>query len=152
MPNEDRVDCDTMTQFEIHSRLLLDAFRLGRFSFCHVLLHKNAVVPWFILVPETQAVDLLDLPDGLRATALDEAGRVSSFIKQDLGYPRINFAAIGNVVPQLHLHVVGRKPGDSCWPAPVWGNLLASREYSDADVRQFTDSLVDHAGLTAAVP
>jgi diadenosine tetraphosphate (Ap4A) HIT family hydrolase len=103
-----------MTLFEIHSRLLLDAFRLGRFSFCHVLLHKNAVVPWFILVPETQVVDLLDLPDGLRAAALDEASRVSSFIKQDLKYPKINFAAISNVMPQLHLHMIGRKPDDSC--------------------------------------
>lgn len=48
---------------------------------------------------------------------------VSTFITEDLGCPRVNVASIGNLVPQLHLHVVGRRPGDACWPKPVWGNL-----------------------------
>jgi len=112
-----------MAEFQLHHQLLLDSHRLGRFHLCHLLLHKNAALPWFILVPETNVTDLLDLPDELRATALSEANRVSTFIKRDLNYPKVNFAAIGNVVPQLHLHVVGRNPNDSCWPAPVWGHL-----------------------------
>lgn len=138
-----------MRQFEIHSQLLLDSHRLGRFFFCHVLLHRNAVIPWFILVPETDVIDLLDLPDELRGTALHEASRVSKFVKDHFACPKINFAAIGNIVPQLHLHVVGRRPDDPCWPAPVWGNVHESREYSSTEVRQITSELADTAGLTA---
>ena len=135
-----------MTEFEIHPQLLLDTHRLGRLPLCHLLLHKNGVLPWFILVPETNVTDLLDLTDDLRATALREASRVSGFIKQHLDYPKINFAAIGNVVPQLHLHVVGRKPADPCWPAPVWGNLTVKREYAVPEVSRLKESLQVYLG------
>ena len=140
-----------MSEFQIHHQLLFDTHRLGRFEFSHLLLHKNAAVPWFILVPETSATDLLDLPAGLRAPVIDEAGRVSSFIKNNLDYPKVNFAAIGNIVPQLHLHIVGRKPDDPCWPAPVWGNLKETGEYSSARIGEITKMLVEFHGLDAAL-
>ncbi len=130
-----------MAQFEIHRRLLIDSHCLGRMPRCHILLHKNASLPWFILVPETDAVDLLDLPDDVRHTAMHEAAAISGFIKKALGYPKVNFAAIGNFVPQLHLHIVGRRPGDPCWPAPVWGNLTETREYSAAELRKTSEQL-----------
>lgn len=130
-----------MAPFEIHPQLLRDAYRLGKFRLCHLLLHKNAVLPWFILVPETEIADLLDLPDDLRAIAIHEAARISEIIKQELGYPKVNFAGIGNVVPQLHLHVVGRRPDDPSWPAPVWGNLRETREYSAAELHHITQLL-----------
>ena len=93
------------------------------------------------MVPETDAADLLDLPEDLRNSAVNEAAFVSDFIKGTLGYPKINFARIGNVVPQLHLHVVGRRPDDPCWPVPVWGNLHQMRKYSTPELRRFTDLL-----------
>ena len=65
-------------------------------------------------------MDLFDLPQQQKSEATNEAGIISQFIKHHLGSPKVNFAAIGNVVPQLHLHVVGRRPDDACWPAPVW--------------------------------
>ena len=144
-----RTDQD-MTVFQIHPELLASCHRLGSFNLCHVLLHRNAMLPWFILVPECDVYDLLDLPEALRNGAMKEAAIVSEFIKRHLAYPKVNFAAIGNVVPQLHLHVVGRKPGDPCWPASVWGNLRETREYSSAEFRQIIDSLVRHAELTVA--
>jgi diadenosine tetraphosphate (Ap4A) HIT family hydrolase len=128
-----------MSVFEIHPQLLADCHRLGRLQLCHVLLNKNASLPWFILVPETTVADLLDLPETQRTAALNDAAVIARFIKRHLGHIKINFAAIGNVVPQLHLHVVGRSPDDPCWPAPVWGNLVESRQYSDqrlADLRE----------------
>jgi diadenosine tetraphosphate (Ap4A) HIT family hydrolase len=64
-----------------------------------------------------------------------------------LGWPKVNFAAIGNLVPQLHLHVVGRRPDDPCWPAPVWGNLTASREYSATDLARMIAQLTERCGL-----
>ena len=136
-----------MTPFEIHPQLLADCHRLGRFDFCHVLLNRNAAVPWFILVPETAMMDLLDLPTQQRSGALNEARLVSQFVKQELGYPKVNFAAIGNVVPQLHLHVVGRRPDDPCWPAPVWGHLNVHLEYSAARLAELTDALVRRCSL-----
>jgi diadenosine tetraphosphate (Ap4A) HIT family hydrolase len=137
-----------MAAFEIHPQLLADCHRLGRFPFCHVLLHKNAVVPWFILVPQTDVTDLLDLPETLRSTTMTEAALVSEFVKKTLGRPKVNFAAIGNVVPQLHLQVVGRRPEDPCWPAPVWGNLTGSREYSATDLARMIALLTEQCGLT----
>ena len=111
------------------------------------MLHKNALLPWFILVPHTTVTDLLDLPEERRNAALSEVAQVADLIKKLLGCPKINFAAIGNVVPQLHLHVVGRKPDDPCWPAPVWGHLTESREYSASQVNEIRALLVRHCAL-----
>ena len=135
-----------MAGFVIHRQLLIDAYHLGRLSLCHVLLHRNASLPWFILVPETRITDFLDLTGDLRSTALSEASRISGFVKQYFEYPRINFPAIGNVVAQLHLHVVGRKPGDPCWPAPVWGHLRETREYPAVEVLRLREKLQVYLG------
>jgi diadenosine tetraphosphate (Ap4A) HIT family hydrolase len=132
-----------MAQFKVHQQLLLDTHYLGKFLRSHVLLHKNAVLPWFILVPETNIADLLDLPDDVRGTTMREATVISGFIKT-LGYTKVNFASIGNVVPQLHLRIVGRKPGDPCWPAPVWGHLRETRDYSS--LCQLTERLQHYLG------
>ena len=112
-----------MPSIKLHPQLVKDCHVLGRFELCYVLLHKNSVLPWFILVPETEVPDLLDLAEAERNLAMAECANVSGFIKKSLGYPKINFGAIGNVVPQLHLHVIGRKPDDPCWPNPVWGEF-----------------------------
>ncbi len=130
-----------MNHFVIHSQLLADCHRLGRLALCHVLLHKNAAVPWFILVPEVESEDLLGLPQEQRNAALAEAALVARFITHNLGWAKINFAAIGNVVPQLHLHIVGRKPGDACWPAPVWGHLVSGPEYSPPQIAEIIAKL-----------
>lgn len=134
-----------MDQFVIHPQLLLDTHYLGKFSSAHVLLHKNAVLPWFILVPETEVADLLDLPENLRRTAIDEAAVISAFVKETFGCAKINFASIGNVVPQLHLHIVGRTANDPCWPAPVWGNLRETRDYSHAEIGVIIEALRRYA-------
>jgi diadenosine tetraphosphate (Ap4A) HIT family hydrolase len=136
-----------MARFQIHPQLLLDCHSIGKFVLCHLLLHKNGALPWFILVPETDTCDLLDLPAKLRATAMREAVAVSGFVKNILHYPKTNFASIGNLVPQLHLHVVGRKPGDPCWPAPVWGHLSDGPKYSAARLEEITSLLAQHCAL-----
>jgi len=136
-----------MSRFEIHPQLLADCHHLGAFTLCHVLLNKNGVLPWFILVPQTETTDLLELPDQQRMTAMHEAAAIAQLIKRHFGYGKINFAAIGNVVPQLHLHVVGRKPEDPCWPAPVWGNLTESTEYSAERIEAIRELLVRDCSL-----
>lgn len=117
--------------------------------FCHLLLHRNALLPWFILVPPTAVTDLFELAETERQAALSEAALVAGLIKNFLDHAKINFAAIGNVVPQLHLHVVGRRPDDPCWPAPVWGHLTESREYSTERLAEIRALLIRYCGLRA---
>ena len=139
-----------MSHFEIHPQLLHDCHLLGRLRLCHFLLHKNASVPWLILVPETaQSGDLLDLPERVRNAAMDEAAIAARFIKNEFVVSKINFAAIGNVVSQLHLHVVGRRADDPCWPAPVWGNLIEADDYSATRIAALKATLAQNHSLKA---
>ena len=67
---------------------------------------------------------------------------MAHYLKDSLAYPRVNVGALGLVVPQLHLHVVGRREGDACWPAPVWGALQASpSRYSDEEIMRIGNAL-----------
>jgi diadenosine tetraphosphate (Ap4A) HIT family hydrolase len=105
-------------------------------------------VPWLILVPETASSgDLLDLPGHVRNAAMEEAAIVARFIKNEFAVSKINFAAIGNIVPQLHLHVVGRTADDPCWPAPIWGNLAEGDGYSAARIASLTATLTQNHSL-----
>jgi diadenosine tetraphosphate (Ap4A) HIT family hydrolase len=123
-----------MSDFALHPQLLEDCHLLGRLPHSHLLLHRNASLPWFILVPETALGNLLDLPDEQRNGVLTDCKRVSDYLTLSLGYSKINVAWIGNLVPQLHIHVIGRNPSDPCWPKPVWGHLETVRIYSPREV------------------
>jgi diadenosine tetraphosphate (Ap4A) HIT family hydrolase len=127
--------------FEIHPQLLADCHLLGRLPGCHLLLHRNAALPWFILVPETERTDVLDLPAAQRNFILAECAQVAEFIKRRWQLPKVNFGAIGNVVPQMHLHVIGRSPGDPCWPKPVWGNLAVNEAYPEQELGSIVQAL-----------
>lgn len=130
--------------FKIHKQLLSDTHYLGKLSACHLLLHKNALVPWFILVPEVTESDLLDVPVVERERILNECAEISGWIKQYFDLSKINFAAIGNLVPQLHLHIIGRNEIDACWPKPVWGNLGSSKNYTREEIESIKRQLVSN--------
>lgn len=134
---------------DIPEQLISDCHHLGRLPACEVLLNRNASLPWFILVPETRLSDVLDLPDEHRQAVLDECAAVSAFIKQVLGFDKVNFAGLGNVVPAMHLHIIGRRADDACWPQPVWGNLPQGEAYSAQQLLEWQDGLVKMAGMTA---
>jgi diadenosine tetraphosphate (Ap4A) HIT family hydrolase len=87
-----------------------------------------------ILVPETTLPNLLDLPIAQRDAVLADCKRVSDYLTAVLGCPKVNVAWIGNLVPQLHVHVIGRSPADPCWPKPVWGHLETVREYDPSRI------------------
>lgn len=116
---------------------------MGQLSHCQLLLHKNAAVLWFILVPDTEVTDLLELPPQQAQAVLEECRQVARYIKQQAGYPKINFGAIGNLVPQLHLHVIGRRPDDPCWPQPVWGHLKTQGRYTDRDIAAIKTAVLE---------
>lgn len=138
-----------MDEKDIHPQLLDDCHHLGYLPQSAVLLNRNALLPWFILVPDTRLTDVLDLPDHHRNAVLEECAAVSAFIKQVLGYGKVNFAGLGNVVPQMHLHIIGRSSEDGCWPQPVWGNLSDSAEYTLEQLQEWQSELVKMVGMTA---
>ena len=110
-------------------------------QYCQVLLHKNALVPWFILVPEVSCIDLLEVPATQRNRIMGECAVIARFIKHHFHSAKINFAAIGNLVPQLHLHIIGRSVTDACWPKPVWGNLGSSLTYTATETKMICKEL-----------
>ena len=132
-----------MTEFEIHPQLLEDCHRIGRFSLSHVLLHRNAGLPWLILVPEVPANvrELFELDAASRQALDEEIDTVARYLKSSLGAQKINVAALGNLVPQLHVHVVGRHPGDPCWPGVVWGNLPHGPAWTPGQLGEITDAI-----------
>lgn len=139
-----------MEQANIPEQLLADCHYLGTLPTAQLLLHRNATLPWFILVPETQLSDVLDLPDEHRQAVLADCAAVSAFIKQVLGFSKVNFAGLGNVVPAMHLHIIGRHSQDPCWPQPVWGNLPSGETYAPQQLREWQAGLVRMIGLVAA--
>ena len=134
---------------DIHDQLLQDCHLLGRLEAGMLLLHRNAELPWFILVPDTSLADVLDLPEPERQAVVDACAAVSGFIKQQLGYDKVNFAGLGNVVPQMHLHIIGRSSNDACWPQPVWGNLATESAYEEDTLAQWREQLTSALGLEA---
>lgn len=135
---------------DIHSQLIADCHYMGALSACDVLLHRNAAVPWFILVPDSQLADVLDLPQAQGSAVMSECAAISAFIKGELGYTKVNFAGLGNVVPQMHLHIIGRSTADACWPLPVWGALPQGEIYKPDVIQQWQELLVASSALQPA--
>jgi diadenosine tetraphosphate (Ap4A) HIT family hydrolase len=135
-----------MTTLELHPRLRQDCLHLGAQSATPLLFHRNAAVPWFILVPETDRDNLLDLPIQQRDAVLNDCKRVSDYLTGSLGCAKVNIAWIGNLVPQLHVHVIGRSPDDPCWPMPVWGHVKDGETYTAEQIEVLKSALLINAG------
>jgi diadenosine tetraphosphate (Ap4A) HIT family hydrolase len=111
-----------MTAFALHETLAADTVEAVRWPLCRVLLMNDSRYPWLILVPaRADKTEIHDLDTADQAVLMTEIDRASRALT-DLYTPhKINVAAIGNIVPQLHIHVVARFRTDDAWPAPVWG-------------------------------
>ena len=109
--------------FALHPRLYADCHHLVALGLSELLLHRNASVPWLLLVPRVEQTELCDLTHAQRAALDAEIDAACALLRHEFSVTKLNVAAIGNLVPQLHVHVVGRREGDACWPDPVWGHL-----------------------------
>ena len=108
--------------FALDERHTRDTFAVGDLPLSRVLLMNAARWPWLILVPRREGlVELTDLEASDRARLIEEAALAAGFLKAHAQADKINVGALGNVVRQLHLHVVARLVGDAAWPGPVWG-------------------------------
>ena len=108
--------------FALDPQLERDTAMVGDLPLSRVLLVNDAGFPWLIAVPRhAGAVEIFDLGEAERAQLMSELALLAQFLRDLTGCHKINIAAIGNVVSQLHFHVVARRRDDPLWPRPVWG-------------------------------
>ncbi len=119
--------------FELDSRLAADSVLIADGPLSQIRLMNDARFPWVVLVPRvTGASEWIDLDGNQQRLLLAEINQVSQHLKQKPGVTKLNIGALGNIVPQLHVHVVGRHPEDAAWPGPVWGSGSAQRFDAEA--------------------
>jgi len=112
--------------FDLHPQLAKDCVPLGRLDLSRLLLMNDANYPWFILVPERAGIrELHELADADRRQLWEESALLARTLMQGFGAHKLNIAALGNQVPQLHVHHIVRYTHDPAWPKPVWGALPA---------------------------
>ena len=137
--------------FQLHPQLAKDCHAMGRLGLCSLLLMDDSRYPWFILVPERHDIsELYQLEEPDRRLLWEESAQLSRALVQGFAPDKLNIAALGNQVPQLHVHHVVRYRHDAAWPAPVWGKSPPTPYYG-AEVeklRQLMRNLLG-AGLHA---
>lgn len=126
-----------MAQFHLHPQLSADTFDVMRLLLCRVLLMNDTTYPWLILVPERDAVrEVHELTPGDQQQLMAEITLATRCLQRLVKADKMNVAALGNMVPQLHVHVIARFETDAAWPGPVWGKQPA-KPYADADAAKF---------------
>jgi len=133
-----------MKNFQLDSRLASDCIQLG---FLHdyvdkdervslLLLMNKAELPWFVIVPmNVDVIDIDELPEQKQLQMLQEVNALSAFLKRHFHVDKINFASIGNIVTQMHFHLVARNEKDIEWPGVVWGTK-AEKKYTQDEVEK----------------
>ncbi len=125
----------------LHARLQQDCLVVGRFPLCYLLLMRDANYPWFILVPDRDGVtEIFQLAEADQLQLARESARLAEVLAGQFRADKLNIAAIGNLVPQLHVHHVVRYRSDAAWPAPVWGAVPA-RPYTEPELSAVLDTL-----------
>lgn len=133
--------------FDLHPRLAADTLPIGDLPLCRVLLLNDRRFAWLVLVPRREkAVEVHDLQPEDRAALIEEIATVSVALKNFSGAEKINIGALGNIVSQLHVHVVARSSADPAWPGPVWG-FGAAVGYEAAAAQDLTAKLTKILGV-----
>ncbi|WP_413991596.1 HIT family protein [Labrys okinawensis] len=119
--------------FTLHPQILKDSIGIGDLPLSHVRLMNDSTHPWLLLMPKRADVsEIIDLDDADRVQLMAEIAQVCQVLKALTGCDKLNVASLGNLVPQLHVHVIARFRGDAAWPKPVWGQLPAVAYSMDA--------------------
>jgi diadenosine tetraphosphate (Ap4A) HIT family hydrolase len=133
--------------WSLHPQLERDTVLVGELAPSRILAMNDSNYPWLVLVPRRAGiVEIIDLDEPTRTALMAEIAQVSAALKSLTRCDKLNVAAIGNMVPQLHVHVVARRKDDPAWPRPVWGAVPA-RPYAAADVEAFVAGLRNAIGL-----
>jgi len=142
--------------FKLDPRLVQDTILIGNFPLSNVLLMDDARYPWVILVPRvTGLTEVFQLNDKQQLQLMNESNFVAGKLKVLVQADKMNVAALGNVVSQLHIHHIARFTDDETWPAPVWGKGSAVQYGEDERTavcqqltQLFSDLLQDNDGIT----
>ena len=127
--------------FELHTQLEQDCEQLGRFALCRLLLMRDANYPWCVLVPERARVtEIYQLSEADQWQLMRESATLAETMAKLFAADKMNVAALGNIVPQLHIHHIARRRDDPAWPAPVWGKLPA-RSYAEQELTETAAAL-----------
>ncbi|MBP0049654.1 HIT domain-containing protein [Marinobacterium sp. AK62] len=128
-------------EFELDPRLVTDTIAIGDFPLCRLLLMNDSQYPWFILVPRRAGVtEIYHLPASEQQQLIQEASELSETLADLFQARKMNVATLGNMVPQLHMHVIARRESDPAWPGPVWGKVPAV-PYTDEALAQVRGKL-----------
>jgi diadenosine tetraphosphate (Ap4A) HIT family hydrolase len=118
---------ESQLTFSLHPQLAADTVPVGDLPLSRVLLANDANYPWLILVPRLPALsEIIDLEQNAQVQLLAEIDAASNALKDLTACDKLNIAALGNVVAQLHVHVIARSQDDAAWPKPVWGTAPAT--------------------------
>lgn len=107
--------------FQLDPRLQNDCYQLAESDNSHFLLLNNSYFPWFIIVPKTTQTELYQLSEAQQLTLQNESNLLSEFAHTHFECDKLNVASIGNIVKQMHIHIIARTESDPCWPSVVWG-------------------------------
>lgn len=130
--------------FKLHTRLAEDTLAVGDFPLCRLLLMNDANYPWFILVPRrTGAREIFQLDRHDQQQLLWESSQLSQVLSKVFQADKLNIAALGNMVPQLHIHHIVRYENDRAWPKPVWG-LFPATPYTERARQETCAGIIDH--------
>jgi len=127
--------------YELHPQLAADTHPVATFALSELRLMDDSNYPWLVLVPRVPgARDIIDLDPMQRRELGEEIDHASRLLRDAFTPFKLNVAALGNLVPQLHVHVIARFENDPAWPAPVWGRV-AARPYSPEDLVERINTL-----------
>jgi diadenosine tetraphosphate (Ap4A) HIT family hydrolase len=130
-----------MTEWTLHPQLAADTVHLGDLPLSRALVMNDANYPWLVLVPrKVNVTELIDLDDGEQTQLMREVARTARALREITACHKLNIAALGNMVPQLHVHVIARFRHDAAWPKPVWG-VMPAKAYARAALDDFAASL-----------
>lgn len=127
--------------WSLHPQLEKNTIDIGDLPLSRVLVIRDANYPWLLLVPRRpDAVEIIDLDEVEQAQLMTEVSRAARALKDVTKCDKLNIAALGNVVPQLHVHVIARRIGDAAWPRPVWG-VVPPVPHDAGEVQNFISAL-----------
>ena len=139
-----------MSPWTLHPQLALDTVAVGDMPLARVRLVKDANYPWLVLVPRRAgASELTDLDETEQVQLLGEIRAAAAALKATVPCDKLNIAALGNMVPQLHVHVIARTTSDAAWPKPVWGTV-PPRAYEAADMEALLAKLRARLNVAAS--
>ena len=119
--------------FELNPLLRRDCIEMGAFPLCRLLLMNDSNFPWFVLVPERPDVsEVYQLSDADQIQLMRESSHLAQVLAESFNADKMNVAALGNMVPQLHVHHIVRYRSDPAWPGPIWGTVQESAYSDDA--------------------